>query len=194
MLHIQSSADQVSLCPAPAFDPFIFVDKDNPEHKHFSPPADRNGGCRAKSTPAFRQSGCRAETEIRKSGLGLEMHQSQGDIRACWSSCRSRYADLDCQYIQQALVLGIMDSPDVEHGADSILKRLTLTFRSVNVHVTAPDAALGETLLSYADPRQLFGFLYNSSKPKRVSCLTPTPTHTHTHTLTHTTLTWDRQS
>ena len=70
-----------------------------------------------------------------------------------------------------------MDSPDVEHGADSILKRLTLTFRSVNVHVTAPDAALGETLLSYADPRQLFGFLYNSSKPKRVSCLTPMPTH-----------------
>lgn len=76
-----------------------------------------------------------------------------------------------------------MDSPDVEHGADSILKRLTLTFRSVNVHVTAPDAALGETLLSYADPRQLFGFLYNSSKPKRVSCLTPTPTHTHTQTV-----------
>lgn len=75
-----------------------------------------------------------------------------------------------------------MDTPpsseDLEHGDGSIPKCLTLTFRNVNVDVTAPDAALGETLLSYIDPRQFLGYLGKSSKPKRVSHLltrVPTP-------------------
>ncbi|KAF9888262.1 hypothetical protein FE257_008831 [Aspergillus nanangensis] len=58
------------------------------------------------------------------------------------------------------------ETVDLENG-DPIQKRLTLTFRNLSVHVTAPDAALGETLLSYADPRQFLGFLHRSSKPKR---------------------------
>ena len=56
---------------------------------------------------------------------------------------------------------------DLEHG-DPIQKRLTLTFRNINVHVAAPDAALGDTLLSYADPRQFLEYLRKGSKPKRV--------------------------
>lgn len=68
-----------------------------------------------------------------------------------------------------------MDNPlgseDLEHGDYSIPKCLTLTFRNVNVNVTAPDAALGETLLSYIDPRQFLGYLGKSFKPKRVGHL-----------------------
>lgn len=65
-----------------------------------------------------------------------------------------------------------MDTPssgtiDLEHGDRGLRKRLTLTFRNVSVHVTAPDAALGDTLLSVADPRQYLGFL-KGSRPKRV--------------------------
>ncbi|KKK25725.1 ABC drug exporter AtrF [Aspergillus rambellii] len=65
-----------------------------------------------------------------------------------------------------------MDTPssgtiDIELGDSSTSKRLTLTFRDVSVHVTAPDAALGDTLLSVADPRQLLGFLKKGSRPKR---------------------------
>lgn len=59
------------------------------------------------------------------------------------------------------------ETVDLERGG-FIRKRLTLTFRNINVHVTAPDAALGETLLSYADPRNLLGYLRKVSKPKRV--------------------------
>lgn len=65
-------------------------------------------------------------------------------------------------------------SEDLEHGASSIPKSLTLTFRNVSVDVTAPDAALGETMLSYMDPRQFFSFIGKNSKPKRVSYLTAT--------------------
>ncbi|GFF84984.1 brefeldin A resistance protein [Aspergillus udagawae] len=65
-----------------------------------------------------------------------------------------------------------MDTPssgtiDLEHGKRGLRKRLTLTFRNVSVHVTAPDAALGDTLLSVADPRQYLGFL-KGSRPKRI--------------------------
>lgn len=57
---------------------------------------------------------------------------------------------------------------DLETGVSGVRKRLTLTFRDVNVHVTAPDAALGETLLSVADPRQYFDSLRKGQRPKRV--------------------------
>ncbi|KAL4875271.1 ABC-2 type transporter-domain-containing protein [Aspergillus karnatakaensis] len=64
-----------------------------------------------------------------------------------------------------------MDTPsssstlDLEQGSD-ITKRLTLTFKNVSVHVTAPDAALGETLLSVADPRRLLDY-FRGERPKR---------------------------
>jgi hypothetical protein len=57
---------------------------------------------------------------------------------------------------------------DVERGVGNVRKRLTVTFRDLNVRVTAPDAALGSTLWSDVDPRQ-FGSLFNRTKrPKRV--------------------------
>jgi hypothetical protein len=57
---------------------------------------------------------------------------------------------------------------DVESGDRQVQKRLTLTFRKINVRVTAPDAALGDTLLSVADPRQFIKGFYKSQQPKRV--------------------------
>lgn len=57
---------------------------------------------------------------------------------------------------------------DLERGALETRKRLTVTFRGLNVHVTAPDAALGETLLSVADPQQLLSVFRRNEKPKRV--------------------------
>ncbi|KAE8311860.1 ABC-2 type transporter-domain-containing protein [Aspergillus transmontanensis] len=65
-----------------------------------------------------------------------------------------------------------MDTPssgtvDLERGGGAIRKRLTLTFRDLNVRVTAPDAALGDTLLSYADPRQLLDIFRKSRGNKR---------------------------
>lgn len=86
----------------------------------------------------------------------------------------------DSDYIQNPVSLksSAMNTPssetetvDLEHGG-SIQKRLTLTFRDVSVHVTAPDAALGETMLSYMDPRQVLGYLRQGSKPKRVHSFT----------------------
>ncbi|KAG2419095.1 hypothetical protein HFD88_002199 [Aspergillus terreus] len=56
---------------------------------------------------------------------------------------------------------------DVEQGDSGVRKRLTLTFCNVNVHVTAPDAALGDTLLSVADPRQYLDIFSRSKRPKR---------------------------
>ncbi|KAJ5949763.1 hypothetical protein N7454_001347 [Penicillium verhagenii] len=56
---------------------------------------------------------------------------------------------------------------DVENGVDGIRKRLTITFRDLNVRVTAPDAALGSTLLSQVDPRQLAGVFKRDQRPKR---------------------------
>lgn len=58
---------------------------------------------------------------------------------------------------------------DIESGDYSIHKRLTLTWRNVSVNVTAPDAALGDTLLSVADPRQALGWFKKNQRPKRVS-------------------------
>ncbi|KAL3481383.1 ABC-2 type transporter-domain-containing protein [Aspergillus californicus] len=67
-----------------------------------------------------------------------------------------------------------MDTPssssgtiDLEQGTSGISKRISLTFRNVTVNVTAPDAALGNTLLSVADPRQLVDFFRRGEKPKR---------------------------
>ncbi|KAL4932505.1 putative ABC multidrug transporter [Aspergillus undulatus] len=67
-----------------------------------------------------------------------------------------------------------MDTPsstsgtiDLEEGGSGISKRLTLTFRDVSVHVTAAEAALGQTLLSVADPRQVVDWFRKREKPKR---------------------------
>ncbi|GKZ31196.1 hypothetical protein AbraIFM66950_011408, partial [Aspergillus brasiliensis] len=57
---------------------------------------------------------------------------------------------------------------DIEPGNSSIPKQLTLTWRNVSVNVTAPDAALGDTLLSVADPRQFLGWFSKSQRPKRL--------------------------
>jgi ATP-binding cassette, subfamily G (WHITE), member 2, SNQ2 len=57
---------------------------------------------------------------------------------------------------------------DVENRREEIRKRLTVTFRDLNVRVTAPDAALGSTLWSEVDPRQLVGFFRRNQRPKRV--------------------------
>ncbi|CRG90900.1 ABC multidrug transporter, putative [Talaromyces islandicus] len=56
---------------------------------------------------------------------------------------------------------------DLEQGVSEIRKELTVTFRGLNVRVTAPDEALGETLLSVADPRQLLNAFRRNMKPKR---------------------------
>ncbi|KAJ5767493.1 hypothetical protein N7533_000076 [Penicillium manginii] len=55
---------------------------------------------------------------------------------------------------------------DVEFGTSQIRKRLTVTFRDLTVRVTAPDAALGDTLWSEVDPRQLSN-IFNKKKSKR---------------------------
>ncbi|OKL61090.1 hypothetical protein UA08_03286 [Talaromyces atroroseus] len=56
---------------------------------------------------------------------------------------------------------------DVEEGNPGIQKQLTLTFRNLNVHVTASDAALGDNLLSVADLRQFFNGFFKNQRPKR---------------------------
>lgn len=64
---------------------------------------------------------------------------------------------------------GTETPPDLEQGQKTgIQKRLTLTFRHLNVRVTAPDAALGDTILSEADPRQFMNFFRRNKLPKRV--------------------------
>lgn len=64
---------------------------------------------------------------------------------------------------------GTATPPDLEQGEKTpIQKRLTLTFRNLNVRVTAPDAALGSTILSEADPRQILDFFRRGKQPKRV--------------------------
>ncbi|KAF4445685.1 ATPase [Fusarium albosuccineum] len=60
-----------------------------------------------------------------------------------------------------------VDDVDEERGKDHIQKRLALTFQNVTVRVTAPDEALGETLWSRVDPRQLGGLFTRSNRPKR---------------------------
>ncbi|KAM5381157.1 hypothetical protein ACJZ2D_003073 [Fusarium nematophilum] len=60
-----------------------------------------------------------------------------------------------------------VDNVDEERGKDYIQKRLSLTFQGVTVRVTAPDEALGETLWSWVDPRQLVGLFKRNDKPKR---------------------------
>jgi hypothetical protein len=61
---------------------------------------------------------------------------------------------------------------DVEFGTSQIRKRLTVTFRDLTVRVTAPDAALGDTLWSEVDPRQLSN-IFNKKKSKRVCNVIP---------------------
>ncbi|KAL4769136.1 ABC-2 type transporter-domain-containing protein [Aspergillus nidulans var. acristatus] len=56
---------------------------------------------------------------------------------------------------------------DLEQGGSGISKRLTLTFRDLTVNVTAADEALGQTLLSVVDPRQLLDYLRKRERPKR---------------------------
>lgn len=57
---------------------------------------------------------------------------------------------------------------DLENGQGQIRKRLTVTFRNLNVRVTAPDAAFGSTLWSEVDPRQIGGLIKRGNRPKRV--------------------------
>lgn len=61
-----------------------------------------------------------------------------------------------------------VENVDEERGKDHIQKRLTLTFQDVTVRVTAPDEALGETLWSRVDPRQLAGLFKRNNRPMRV--------------------------
>ncbi|KAJ6151805.1 hypothetical protein N7470_006933 [Penicillium chermesinum] len=62
---------------------------------------------------------------------------------------------------------GSVTPVDVENGAVQMRKRLTVTFRDLNVRVTAPDAALGDTLLSEIDPRRLLGPFKRGKMRKR---------------------------
>jgi hypothetical protein len=66
---------------------------------------------------------------------------------------------------------GTITPVDLENaGPDgSIQKRLTVTFRDLNVRVTAPDAALGSTLWSAVDPRQLGDLFSRKENRKRVN-------------------------
>jgi hypothetical protein len=78
-----------------------------------------------------------------------------------------------------------MDTPsssstiDLEQGGSGITKKLSLTWRDLSVHVTAPDAALGDTLWSVADPRQVLDWFRRGSKPKRVGHALRTHFATH---------------
>ncbi|KAL4778651.1 ABC-2 type transporter-domain-containing protein [Aspergillus varians] len=56
---------------------------------------------------------------------------------------------------------------DLEQGSSGIAKRLTITFRNLSVHVTAADSALGATMWSVADPRQLLECFRGTERPKR---------------------------
>ncbi|OJJ50398.1 hypothetical protein ASPZODRAFT_110765 [Penicilliopsis zonata CBS 506.65] len=58
-------------------------------------------------------------------------------------------------------------STDLEQQDGGLRKRLTLTFRDLTVNVTAPDAALGDTLWSEIDPRQVTGWFRRNERPKR---------------------------
>ena len=49
-----------------------------------------------------------------------------------------------------------------------IRKHLTVTFRDLNVRVNASNAALGSTLLSVVDPRQLCNIFARKQQPMRV--------------------------
>jgi hypothetical protein len=60
---------------------------------------------------------------------------------------------------------------NVQRDETSVRKRLTLTFRNINVRVTAAEAALGNTILSEVDPRQLLNHFHKSQRPKRVRIL-----------------------
>ncbi|KAJ9214471.1 hypothetical protein DTO166G4_3875 [Paecilomyces variotii] len=60
-----------------------------------------------------------------------------------------------------------VSSTDIERQPDGIQKRLTVTFRDLSIRVTAPDAALGSTLLSAADPRRLLNLFQRNKQPKR---------------------------
>lgn len=60
------------------------------------------------------------------------------------------------------------ENVDGEREKGNLQKRLTLTFRDLTVRVTAADEALGETLLSRVDPRQLKGWFASSKQQKRV--------------------------
>ncbi|KAJ5344376.1 hypothetical protein MYU51_003039 [Penicillium brevicompactum] len=62
---------------------------------------------------------------------------------------------------------GTVTPVDLEGGEGQIRKRLTVTFRGLNVRVTAPDAALGDTLWSKMDPRQIGGLFKHGGSPKR---------------------------
>lgn len=64
---------------------------------------------------------------------------------------------------------GVATPVDVENGVGQIRKRLTVTFRELTVRVTAPDAALGRTLWSEIDPRQIVTWFTRKNPPKRVS-------------------------
>lgn len=91
-----------------------------------------------------------------------------------------RFAVIACFYVADvARLVLIMETPssssgtiDLEQGGSGISKRITLTFRNLSVRVRAADAALGQTLLSVADPRQLVDFFRKDDKPKRVSGIT----------------------
>ena len=60
------------------------------------------------------------------------------------------------------------ENGEASSDRDHIPKRLTLSFRNLTVRVTAPDEALGETLWSRADPRQLMGLFDWKERPARV--------------------------
>ncbi|CEJ61673.1 Putative Localization: integral membrane protein [Penicillium brasilianum] len=63
---------------------------------------------------------------------------------------------------------GTLTPVDLESAShEGIQKRLTVTFRDINVRVTAPDAALGSTLWSEVDPRQLRSLFTRQQKHKR---------------------------
>lgn len=68
----------------------------------------------------------------------------------------------------ETLSSGTATPVDLENGVCQIRKRLTVTFRDLNIRVTAAEAALGSTLLSEMDPRQLGDVLKRKTRPKRV--------------------------
>ncbi len=57
--------------------------------------------------------------------------------------------------------------PEIEKSASQ--KQLSLTFRDLTIRVTAPDEALGETLLSRVDPRPMMNLFGSKEHHKRVS-------------------------
>jgi len=110
----------------------------------------------------------------KRAGLGISAmaaaaeDASHKDTELSWNAAAADGNGMFDASASETDVEGHRVHPDEERGKDAVQKRLTLTFQGVTVRVTAPGEALGETLLSRVDPRQLSDWVHRVNHPKRV--------------------------